>query len=228
MKTVFRNIAKGAILFRAMPEDMAEAILSQSHVQYVNSGDAVFYRGEDALNIFVVLDGWITLSRTTPNGMETVVGVFTRNQSFGEAVAFKGGVYPVDAVATTDTVLLKIPIVELQRVIMSDPSVFSAILSATFAHLHDLVSQLEQLKSHNATQRVAGFLLSLCDPDAPTNPAIVKLPFDKSLVAAKLGIKPESLSRIFASLKERGVVINGAYAVINDCESLKSFADVDE
>ena len=63
-------------------------------------------------------------------------------------------------------------------------------------HLHDLVQQIEQLKAQSGVQRVADFLASLVS--AESGCCNVPLPYEKTLIAGQLGLKPESLSRTFA------------------------------
>nr|HMQ57545.1 hypothetical protein [Rhizobiaceae bacterium] len=53
----------------------------------------------------------------------------------------------------------------------------------------------------------------------------VALPFDKALLAGKLGIKPESLSRAFNRLKSCGVRIERDMAVIADVACLADFME---
>ena len=97
-----------------------------------------------------------------------------------------------------------------------------AILASTFVHLHDLVNQIEQLKSQNGGQRVAEFLLGICETSE--GPATIRLPYDKVVIAGLLGIKPESLSRAFARLRDFGVVIRGNELDIADVGILRSLA----
>jgi hypothetical protein len=40
---------------------------------------------------------------------------------------------------------------------------------------------------------------------------VIALPYDKNLIAARLGLKPESLSRAFANLRSVGVAVHAAH-----------------
>lgn len=53
------------------------------------------------------------------------------------------------------------------------------------------------------------------------------LPYDKALIAGRLGMKPESLRRAFAKLREHGVNIRQNMAEIEDLERLKDYALAD-
>jgi hypothetical protein len=52
---------------------------------------------------------------------------------------------------------------------------------------------------------------------------VVRLPYDKTLVAARLGMKPESLSRALAKLKSFGVVTKGNKVELTDIERLRNY-----
>jgi hypothetical protein len=55
----------------------------------------------------------------------------------------------------------------------------------------------------------------------------VTLPYDKVLIAGRLGMKPESLSRAFARLKTVGVKVKKNHAEIEDIEVLRHYAEAD-
>jgi len=51
----------------------------------------------------------------------------------------------------------------------------------------------------------------------------IKLPYDKTLIAGRLGMQPQSLSRAFARLREQGVTISQNQAAIANVESLQEY-----
>jgi CRP-like cAMP-binding protein len=154
-----------------------------------------------------------------------VVGVFTKGSSIGEAVALRSDVYPVAAEAVTDCKLIRIEADTVLNLIRQSPEIAISILSATVLHLQSLVAQVEQLKARTGAQRVAEFLLEL----APRGDGAceVVLPYDKALIAGRLGLKPESLSRAFAKLRDHGVTIKLNHAIIEDVTALRALAEED-
>jgi CRP-like cAMP-binding protein len=75
---------------------------------------------------------------------------------------------------------------------------------------------------NTAPQRVALYLLQTWREQGATDSAF-KLPFQKSLLAGKLGLAPEALSRAFAMLQRAGVTIRGRMVHISDAEALENF-----
>lgn len=208
-------------LFGGLGHELLKDVLAHSKVRAVARGEVLFVQGDPALSCYVVLGGWVKLYRLTPGGEEAVITVFTRGQSFAEAAAFLEGRYPVSAEAVTDCRLLVVGSRHLLQMIRGNPEVAVALLASTSAHMHELVRQIEQLKAHTGVERVAEFLLSLCTSSMGT--CAIELPYDKTLIAGRLGMQPESLSRAFARLREVGVQIDQNVASIADVGRLQRF-----
>ena len=225
MRADHKLLACSSLLLRNMPSDETEAILSQARVTEFDRGQTVFIQGEAAKAVYIVMNGWVKLYRIAPSGTEAVVGVFTKGRSFGEAVAFSNDVYPVSAEAVTNCTLMRIEAEDYLRQIRETPEAAISLLTATFAHLHNLVAQVEALKARTGAQRVAEFLCELSDCE--TGACEVVLPYDKVLIAGRLGMKPESLSRAFSKLKKEGVTIRQNRAHIGDIAHLRQYSEDD-
>ncbi|KAA8605081.1 cyclic nucleotide-binding protein [Salipiger aestuarii] len=220
-----REIAEGSLLLSSLRRPVLDGLLGSARVRNVQRNGTIFLQGEQATAIFIVLEGWVKLYRIAPSGAEAVVGVFTRGRSFGEAVAFRNDTYPVSSQAVTDCRVLRIEAAQFLRLIEDTPGMATAILAATFTHLHALVAQVEGLKARTGAQRVAEFLLELTD--CAEGACEVTLPYDKALIAGRLGMKPESLSRAFSKLRDHGVTIKQNRAAIRDVGILRDYAEDD-
>ena len=121
--------------------------------------------------------------------------------------------------------MLAVPAQAFLDLLQAHPETAISVLSATFLHLQGLVEQIEQLKARSGAQRVAEFLLELCPEGAQS--ATVRLPYDKALIAGRLGMKPESLSRAFARLRDFGVVVTQTSAAIASVTALQALAHDD-
>lgn len=210
-------------MFRGVSPKHLALLLKDARVQEHAAGAVLFVQGDDAVACYVVLDGWVKLYRSTMIGEEAVISVPTTRQSFAEAPALVGGKYPVSAQSVTPTRLIWIPADGLRRTMLADPEICMSMLASTLRHLHLLVREIEHLKARTGAQRVAEFLLSL----APRESGAVRvtLPYDKTLIAGRLGIKPESLSRAFLKLRDHGVSVERAHVFIASLDRLRSFSE---
>ena len=217
-----RKIASSSILLSGASPEAVDLLLKSARVRSFERGATLFLQGERATGIYIVVSGWVKLYRITPNGAEAVVGVFTRGRSFGEAVAFRHDTYPVAAEAVTECSVIRIEADAYLQQIRENPEFAVSVLSATFMHLQSLVAQVEALKAQTGAQRLAEFLLELSS--CVSGQCDVVLPYDKVLIAGRLGMKPESLSRAFAKLRDHGVAVRQNHASIADIEALREFA----
>lgn len=217
------KIVRQTALLGGLSDAALRNIISDSSAVTVARGQTLFTQGDTAEAFYVVLDGWIKLFRLTSSGTEAVIGIFTKGQNFAEAAAFTGGVYPVSGEAVTDGRLLRVSARRLFERIRESPEIGLAMLASTSQHLHLLVRQIEALKAHTGAQRIAEFLLELAPQGE--GKCVVDLPYDKALIAARLGMKPESLSRAFNRLAGYGVAIVQRQAIIEDIDRLRDFAE---
>lgn len=212
-------------LFEGLEASMLERLLEPGRVVCPARGEQLFARGDRAACFYIILVGWVKVFRTTPDGRESVVHVFTRGESFAEAAIFAGGDYPVSASAATPSRLLAVPAEPFLAMLEQEPRVARNMLAAMSRHLRELVTALEQLQAHSASQRLANFLLGLVPAEGAE--ADLHLPIDKGLIAARLGMKPETLSRALAALREEGLEVSGERVRVPDVQHLRRLASSD-
>jgi CRP-like cAMP-binding protein len=220
------EIIRRTVIFGGLSDEALAELLGEAAVHSLARGEILFFQSDPANAFFVMLEGWMKIYRLTPSGDEAVVGVFTAGQNFAEAAALSGGLYPASAEAVTDCRVVQIPSENLTEKIRKSPEIALSILASTSRQMHRLVQEIEQLKAHTGAQRVAEFLTSLCPVEEGA--CTIGLPYDKALIAGRLGMKPESLSRAFARLRAVGVRIDHNTAAISDVARLRNYADDDK
>lgn len=208
-------------LFAGLDHRALMNLLSSASVRRAARGTLLFLQDEPASRFYVVLDGWVRLYRETAEGQESVIALFTRGESFAEAAIFQSSVFPVNAAVVDDARLLVVPAEPFVRHLRRDPELCLNILASMSLHLRRLVRQIEQLTVRSSVERLADFLLKLTPGDGDS--AIVELPWDKALIAARLGMQPETLSRSLAKLRRLGVETKGSRVTIRDLAALRRF-----
>jgi CRP-like cAMP-binding protein len=212
------------VLCGVKPESLA-VLLTQASVVNLRPGHALFRQGESAVTFSIIVDGWIKLYRVTPAGDEAVLNVLTTGESFAEAVAFPSGRHQATACAVTRARVLMIPADHVINCIREMPDIAIAMIASTSERLHQMVQRIEQLTAQSATQRVADFLMSLAP--CTKGPCTIALPYDKSVIAGRLGLKPESLSRVFAKLRSAGIDVRASHVVVSEMTRLRGLVASD-
>jgi CRP-like cAMP-binding protein len=212
-------------VFRGLKSETVEHIVAPATALVLRPHESFARQGDPATAFFIVIDGWVKIYRVTLSGDETVLHIGTRGDSFAEAVALTGSRFLASAEAVSDARVVRIPADHVARCIQETPDIALAMIASTLQHLHNLVEQVEQLKAQSGVQRVAEFLVSLSSIDHGR--CEIALPYDKVLIAARLGLKPESLSRAFAKLKSLGVAVHDSHVAISDVARLHRLASDD-
>jgi CRP/FNR family transcriptional regulator, dissimilatory nitrate respiration regulator len=213
-------------LFEQLADPDLASLLATAALRAMERGTDLFMQGDPANRFFVVLEGWVKLYRINRDGAEAVVRMVNTGESFAEAAMLAQASFPVGAQAVTDVRVLSITSQAFARCLQSDIKAAFAMLGSLSMRLRMLVEQIEQLQVQSAPQRAGSFPLKLCPPGGGN--ASFKLPLEKSLVARRLGIQPETFSRALAKLRPIGVEVHGAVVSIEDIDALREFCMEDE
>jgi len=209
-------------LFKAMGPAISRAMIDRAPRAYAR-GEPVFHEGDPADGFFCIIEGWAKLTRLREDGDEVVVAIFSAGETFAEVAMFLGGRYPATCEAASPARILKIDAARLRSAVLAEPQLAFDMLAAASMRLRQLVDELEQLKAHSAPQRIADFFVRLAG--AATGRAQIALPYEKALIASRLGMKPESFSRALLRLIPLGVVVERESVTIADVARLAAFAN---
>ncbi|HEB79031.1 MAG TPA: Crp/Fnr family transcriptional regulator, partial [Rhodospirillales bacterium] len=184
------EIIRRTPLFGGLSDAVLQRLLKDARVISEKRGKLLFMRGDVAERFFLLLEGWLKLFRDTPEGEQTVLAVFKPGDTVAEAAMFMERAYPASAEVVDDARLLVFPAQPFLTALREDSEVALKMLGALSKRLRGMVFHIEQLHARSTPQRLGGFLLTLSE--SVEGASVVRLPYDKSLVAARLGMKPES------------------------------------
>ncbi len=212
------DIVRRSPFFGSLPKEVFNFITERSEIVDLDGGQTLFNQGELSDAVFCVVAGLIKLTRHQSDGDEAVIDVFQPGQSFAEALAFRADRYPASAVSLVNSSVFVAPSSVVQTAIQNNPEAFPAILAGAYAHLHQLVHQIESLKANSSLERLARYIIAATESSRDSDAA--ELPFEKQVLASLLGMKPETLSRQFKRLEPHGVVLNRRHIILRDRKAL--------
>ncbi len=211
-----------APLFSGLPEADLMDLLRDAAVETREQGAELFVADKANEHFYIVLDGHVELYLAGADGRRSVIEVAQKPAIIGEAVIF--GEHPqIGAAVLNRAKLLAVPAASFRGRLESRFDLMLLMLGSMSFRLRILVRQIAELKLKTTAQRLGGFLISLTD--VPRGPVRVRFPYDKRIVAEKLGMKPESLSRALVRLAAVGVKSQPDNSVaIADVEKLRRFS----
>ncbi len=214
-----------AALFADISRDAIDEILSVATIRSMPKGQMLFMQDDEADNFYIIASGWVKLFRETLEGDEAVIDVLTDGHVFGETSLFEDGIHSCNAQVVESTNVVVIPTQTLKHVVAENNQLAFNMLHSLSQHRRLKDREIEHLNLQNAPQRIGCFLLRLLPlkgPDfEPPESAQLHLPYDKTLIASRLGMKPETFSRALARLRqETTITINGSAVTVNNVQDL--------
>ena len=212
-------------LFQELAAEQIAAIAAATRERRLSRGEMLFQKGDPCRGFFVIIMGQIKLAFPSSMGNEKVIEILGTRQSFGEAVMFMDRPFPVFAEALADSVLLQIGAQGVFDLLSQDAMFAKRMLAGLSQRLHSLVQDVESLSQRSSTQRVIGYLIQHCPLEGEcTGTLEIELPTSKQLIASRLNLTPETLSRVFNDLSHQNLIsVHGKQITINDVQRLREF-----
>ncbi len=205
-------------LFSELSEADIDRVARFTRERRIARGEVLFQRGDKPHGFYFVVSGQVKLAFSSSQGTEKVVEILGPMQSFGEAIMFMDCPAPVFAEALTEAVLVHIGQGVVTEMVEQDPGFAKKLLAGMAIRLHGLIQDVETYSLRSSTQRVIDYLLELADNDSPCEFA---LPTSKQVIASRLNLTPETLSRIFHDLVEAGLIsVQGKHITLHDTAKL--------
>lgn len=221
-----RDFIEELPFFINLPEDITSSLLQHAQVREYRKGKLLFLEGEVSSRLHIILSGWVKLFKGTSSGNETVLQMLTSGDMVAESAVFLNATYPVSAQVAKRAVILTLPAPIIRERIKQHNELALRVLDGISQHSHSLIQEFENIRLKPATEKVGWFLLKLL-LDQGKVPDLIELPYDKSLIASYLDMKPETFSRTLKRFKENGFKINKNSVILPSINALCGFCDHD-
>lgn len=205
-------------LYRQVGPDVAERLTRGCPVRAVKQGEEFTRQGAMAKDVHVILSGRVSLAAEGDDGQETVITTFGPGEMFVTPAAILEQPYLVTSRTTTRSRVLLIPSERFRRALQAEPALALMIVQQLAQHWRLLLTQIRELKLHSARERLIAYLLRMSP--AREGRVSFRLPNKRNIVAAELGMTPESFSRIFKQLRALGIESRGSQIEIADVMQL--------
>lgn len=208
-------------LFAELGAAELEALAEVGHRRQLEPSEALFFAGEKAQGMHVVVSGKIKVFVVSPaSGREVVLTVEHPFNAVAELVALDGGPYPASAEAAEPSEVLVLSQEGFQRVLRANPEIALHLMRMLGRRLRRLVGLVEAISFQEVVHRLARYLMVEARSGVPftldTN----------ATIAAQLGTVPELVSRNLSRLHSGGAIsMNGRTVTSLDAEQLEAMAN---
>lgn len=219
-----RDLFHDLPMFHGVAPSTIDKLHDTGRPHLFSKGQIIYLQDDPGEFYFLVLSGWVKIFRETLEGDEAVIDVFNRGHIFGENSLFEDGVYSASAMSVDDTSVMMFPTNALRAALSNDGTVAMGMLNAMSDYRRGKTREIESLTLQSAAQRIGCFILRLL-PALPEGESFtLHLPYDKSLIAARLGMKSETFSRALARLKkDANLQVRGASVTVPSLTELSNY-----
>lgn len=193
----------------------------------------LYTRGQPCDGFHVLVYGRVVLALVSSKGLERPLQIIEPGGSFGEVTMLLNQPHTLSASTVDDSLLVFVPRSALLEMISHDSGFALRMMASLSQRASLLVDDIEAYTLQAPLDRVIAYLLRLlptatrrpaddrCAGAGPNGPITIELVVAKRLIARQLGLTPETLSRLFRELDQRGLVsLHGRVVCLKDVDAL--------
>ena len=215
-----------------LPHGMAEGEMEKLdkiviRQQPFQPGQHLFRPGDKSHALFAVRSGALKSYCITEDGEEQVLG-FTLPGELTGMDGLSGGCYSSAAMVLETSSVCELPFSKLEGLCHDLPGLQKQMLNVVGREITSDQHMLMLLGKRTAEERLASFLLSLSTRYHQRNLSATEfnLPMSRQDIGNYLGLAIETVSRLFASFQEKGILkVNRRQIIILDMGSLSAMVE---
>jgi CRP/FNR family transcriptional regulator len=181
--------------FRGLSPEACRQMAALGRQRTLRKRETLFFEQTRGTAVFVLLEGAVGLTKSTPEGSEIVVRTVRPGETFGEVILFEEDRYPVTATALTPARVLSFARTDILR-LLEHPAFRREFIALLMRKQRYLAERVRYLTAYDVEQRLLIFLRE----QHGEQPLIVTT-LSKKDIAAAIGTTPETLSRLLQRLR---------------------------
>lgn len=185
----------------------------------------VLFESDTVPNSLLVLGNGVVQIFQSGNGREITLLIVESLACLNTAFVLNGTRLPVSARAIESSSILSIPAVIVRRMFSTDGTFRQLIVDDLTFTQSVMLRELVSLRTETAFERLKDWVLTAI---REAGYAIsIDLPYGKSLLASRLGMAPETLSRNLTRLEKFGVLMEERKLHITNLERFRQLAGIE-
>lgn len=191
---------------RALPPDTLEEAAADIVEQQVEAGGLLARAGEPVRHWVGLIDGFVKMSVSAPDGkISTLTGVAAGGW-FGEGSVVKSELRRYDVVALRDTRAMRMPHATFERLRAHSLPFNHYLFRLLNARLAHFIGMLERDRLLGPDERVAQALASLFNDDLYPVPDDNRIDLNQTEIGLLAGVSRQRANRALQALQARGLV----------------------
>jgi CRP/FNR family transcriptional regulator, nitrogen oxide reductase regulator len=223
-----RSILNGVPIFSGLDDAALDAALAFAKPRLVTKNATAFEQGDKADTFFVLIDGRLKVSQSTPAGQQVVIRYIGPGEFFGCVAVAGQNEYPGTATAVVDSVAMGWDAAASKELMERFPKFAMNALNTMGTRVQEAHSRLRELATEQVEQRVARAVLRLAQQAGQRVEEGVRIefPLSREDIAQMTGTTLHTVSRILSRWEGDGLIDSGRQRItIRKPHSLVTIAE---
>lgn len=204
-----RELLGGCALLSGLPPALLAELVGASHVVELTANRTLYEAGEPVREAHLLFGGSVKRAVAMPGGAMRVIEIAQGEQLVALGEIFGAGHYAATCTSITPVLLVAIDIRKLRDAVCHSHDLSCRIISALARR--QCATEFDATGFHyglTGAQRLLDYLLEQAGERAAlAGETTVFLKASKKVIAARIGMTPESLSRNLRELSDKGVIV---------------------
>ncbi|MFT5875828.1 MAG: CRP/FNR family cyclic AMP-dependent transcriptional regulator [Clostridium sp.] len=211
-------------LFECVEDNTLELIRESIVIKKLKKSQILFSERQSVDNIYIVLEGKVTMYRLSEKGQKRVVYILNKGEMINEVI-FDNYSASINCEGFEDSEIISIPKVDLLNIMQQDFKLTKVILYSMSKKIRRMYRQIKNTVPTKMDKRVAAKLWKLSkDYGVETQDGVlIDVKISITYLADMLGSSRETISRAVKELEEMNMVIIENRKFIVDRERLNQY-----
>jgi CRP/FNR family transcriptional regulator, nitrogen oxide reductase regulator len=201
----------GTSLFKGLPPAALEDVISLGSKRSVDQGAFLFYQGDPAGLICVLLEGKLRLTQVTPEGQQVILRYIQPYEEFAVIAVLSSVEYPASAEAVEKSTALTWNEQVMQQLMQRYPHIAMNAIQVLSDRVREFQDRLREMSTERVERRIARTLLRLARQAGREvdEGILIDLPLSRQDLAEMAGTTLFTVSRTLSSWESQGYIHSG-------------------
>ena len=224
MPQITVNQLRDLPLFGGINEKTINLVKEKVHIKNLKKGESLFSERQKVDNIYIVLEGKVTMYRLSEKGQKRVIYILNKGEIINEVI-FDNITASINCEGFEDSEIISIPKVDLLNIMQQEFKLTEVILCSMSKKIRRLYRQIKNTVPTKMDKRVAAKLWKLSkDYGVETQEGVlIDVKISITYLADMLGSSRETISRAVKELEKMDMVKIKDRKFIVNAEALNKY-----
>lgn len=174
--------------------------------EHYSAGDYIFRESTMPQFYYQVLMGEVKLNNYMDDGKEFIQNILRREESFGTSMLFIHKVYPVNAVAISKCIIIKLRKESFFKLLEDQPPLYLEVFKSLSERLYKKFVLMRKISCHNASERLKEVMQLMKQEQDNQSPFSFEVPLTRQQLASLTGLCIETTIRTIKKMEREKIL----------------------